>query len=60
MVPPLAGFRIYAILGVFTIFSLCLLDAFFLNCSLFFFYLFITLGTMVSASTTLFEKKFPY
>ncbi len=29
MVPPLAGFRHYAIPGVFTIFSLCHLDAFF-------------------------------
>jgi hypothetical protein len=28
VVPPLAGFRLFAVLGVFTIFSLCFLYAF--------------------------------
>jgi hypothetical protein len=56
VVPPLAGFRLYAILGVFHHFLSVLLYGFLKLLTVF--DLFITPGTMFKASTTLFEKKF--
>ncbi len=55
IVPPLPGFRLFAILGVFAIFSLCLLYAFLILLTVV--DLFVTLGL---CSTTLFEEKFFY
>ncbi len=55
VVPPLTGFRFYAILGVFyhvlSVPSVCMLTVF---------DLFVTPLTMFKASTTLFDKKFLY
>jgi hypothetical protein len=51
VVPPLAGFHLFAVLDVSTMISLCLK-------LLTVFDLFIAPGTMLQASTTLFEKKF--
>jgi hypothetical protein len=56
VVPPLAGFRLYAVLGVFhhvlSVPPVCIFKL------LTVFDLFITPETMFQASTTLFEKKF--
>ncbi len=48
VVPPLAGFLLFAVEGVFSMFSLCLLYAFFNLLTVF--YLFITPGTMFQAT----------
>jgi hypothetical protein len=56
VVSPLAGFRLYAILGVFHHVLSVPFEGIFKLLTVF--DLFITSGTMFQASTTLFEKKF--
>jgi hypothetical protein len=56
IVPPLPGFRLFAIPGVFTIFSLCLLYAFLILLTVV--DLFVTLGPCFKLLQLCFEKKF--
>jgi hypothetical protein len=53
VMPPLAGFRLFAVLGFSTMFSLCLLYRYAFLKLLTVFNLFIAPGNMFKASTTL-------